>query len=165
MWVDGSWATGSLRDTEDLNFALAAVPRGPQWEEDTAYGWADMTAIGATTEHPEESWALIECLTGPNRTVDLVEDGKIPVYRPTATSEAWLEEDMLPPNKGFLLEWAENIGPTSFTPGWGEWRGYVGGAGLQGQLTEAFNGNLSVSEAISAAEDTANSVLNRFYDE
>jgi len=163
MWVDGSWAIGGLRDSE-INFALASIPRGPQWVEDTAYGWSDMTAVGATTAHPEEAWALIRCLTGENRTPELVEDGKIPVYRASA-GDAWLETDQLPTNKDFLLAWADYIGPTSFTPGWGEWRGYVGGAGLQGQLTEAFNGNISVADAIATAGNVANDVLARFYGE
>jgi len=164
MWVDGSWAIGGLRDS-DVNFGIGPVPRGPQAEGDTAYGWSDMTSISATTEHPEEAWALVQCLTGPNRTVDLVEDGKMPVYRATALSDEWLEADQLPANKLFLLEWADNIGPTSFTPGWGEWRGYVDGAGLQGQLDEAFNGNLDIETAVSAASETANAVLGRFYGE
>ncbi len=163
MWVDGSWSIGSLRSVEGLNFAIAPVPRGPSWERETAFGWSDMTAIGATTEHPEEAWALINCLTGPMRTVELVEDGKMPVYRATAFDEAWLELDQLPRNKAFLLEWAEHIGPNSFTPGWGEWRGYVGGAGLQGQLDALFNGTIDLETALSASAQTANSVLARFY--
>jgi multiple sugar transport system substrate-binding protein len=163
MWVDGSWAIGSLRDS-DVNFGIAGVPRGPQWTEDTAYGWSDMTSVGATTEHPEEAWALVRCLTGEARTTDLVEDGKIPVFR-AAAGEAWLETDQLPANKDLLLSWADHIGPTSFTPGWGEWRGYVGGAGLQGQLDEAFNGNISVADAIAASSEVANAVLQRFYGE
>ena len=165
MWVDGSWAIDTLRATEDLNFGIAAVPRGPQWTEDTAFGWSDMTSISATTAHPEEAWALVNCLTGANRTPDLVEDGKIPVYRATAMSEAWLQLDQLPTNKAFLLDWAEHIGPTSFTPGWGEWRGYVSGSGLQGQLDEAFNGNVTLEQALTTAGEVANQVIDRFYGE
>ena len=165
MWVDGSWAIDTLRATDGLNFGIAAVPRGPQWTEDTSFGWSDMTSISATTEHPEEAWALVNCLTGPNRTPDLVEDGKIPVYRATAMSEEWLQLDQLPTNKSFLLDWAEYIGPTSFTPGWGEWRGYVSGSGLQGQLDEAFNGNVTLDQALTTAGDVANQVIDRFYGE
>ena len=120
-----------VRDS-GFNFGVGPIPRGPEAEGDTAYGWSDMTAVGATTEHPEEAWALISCLSGPNRTIDLTDDGKIPVYRPVALSDEWLELDQLPANKRYLLEWADYVGPTSFTPGWGEWRGYVGGAGFTG---------------------------------
>lgn len=164
MWVDGSWGIDSLRTDAAFTFAVSPIPRGPQWVEDTAHGWSDMTSVSANTEHPEEAWALVNCLTGPNRTAELTEAGKIPVYRPVAESEAWLEADLLPANKSFLLEWAEYIGPNAFTPGWGEWRGYVDGAGLQGQLDAIFNGSVSVEDGIAAAAATANSVLARFYD-
>lgn len=163
MWIDGSWAIDGAREEADFAFGIAAPPRGPQWTEDTAHGWSDMTSIAFDTEFPEESWALINCLTGPNRTADLVEGGKIPVYRPVAESAEWLEEDLMPANKRFLLEWAEFIGPNAFTPGWGEWRGYSDGAGLQGQLGLAFDGIISIEEAIAGASETANNVLARFY--
>ena len=165
MWVDGIWAVSGLRDTATSNWAVAPVPRGPNWTEDTAFGWSDMISIGESTEHPEESWALIECLTGELRSVELVGGGTVPVYRPTALGDDWLEADQLPANKGFILDWAQNIGPTSFTPGWGEWRGYTDGAGLQGQLDEAFNGNQTIEEAVAAATEFANGVLARFYGE
>lgn len=164
MWIDGAWNMGSNRDS-GINFGIGPVPRGPQAEGDTAYGWSDLISVGATTEHPEEAWGLINCVTGPNRTIDLVEDGKIPVYRPVALTDEWLELDQLPTNKEFLLEWADNIGPTSFTPGWGEWRGYVAGAGLRGTLNEAFNGNITIDEAVAASGELANEVLDRFYGE
>lgn len=163
MWIDGSWAINGNRDIEDLNFGIAAVPRGPSWQEDVAYGWSDMVAISATSDDPEAAWALVQCLAGPERTVARSGTSSIPIWRAVADSEAWLEPDQLPENKAFLLEWADNAGPNSFTPGWGEWRGYVGGAGLQGQLDEAFNGNQTVEEALAAATEVANTVLARFY--
>ncbi|XWX02462.1 sugar ABC transporter substrate-binding protein [Aggregatilineales bacterium SYSU G02658] len=163
MWLDGSWSIDTIRSNATFRFGVAIPPRGPSWQRDIAHGWSDMYAVGAFTQHPEESWALINCLTGPNRTADLVEAGKIPVYRPVAESEAWLELDKQPANKALLLEWAEFIGPNAFTPGWGEWRGYVDGAGLQGQLDEVFNGNRSIEEALNAVRTTVTNVLNRFY--
>ena len=102
-------------------------------------------------------------MTGPMRTIDRTFPGKIPIYRPTAESEEWLESDMMPSNKGFILDWATFAGPTSFTPGWGEWRGYVGGAGLEGQIDAAVAGDASVEEALSATATTANEVLGRYY--
>ena len=68
-----------------------------------------------------------------------------------------------PDNKGFLLDWAVYTGPTSFTPGWGEWRGYTDGAGLQGQLDAVFNGQTDLDSALAAVTEHANSVLERFY--
>jgi multiple sugar transport system substrate-binding protein len=74
-------------------------------------------------QHPDEAWEFINFMTGPARTIDLTFGGKIPIYKPVALSEEFLEQDQQPDNKGLLLEWADNTGPTTFTPGWGEWRG------------------------------------------
>ena len=165
MWIDGIWNIGINRDDEGLNFGISTVPRGPHWEQDVAYGWANMVSIASTSENPEAAFDFVICLAGENRTLELAATTSIPSYRPLANSQAWLETDLLPENKGLVLEWAENVGPTTFSPGWGEWRGYVGGAGLQGQLDEAFNGNITVQEALEAAIEVANEVLARYYGE
>ena len=167
MWVDGAWnisGTRTFLEDSDMRWAIAPVPTGPSAEGNAAYGWPDMLAIGANNAHPDESWAFIQCMTGPLRTVEMTVPGKIPVYRPAAESDAWLESDLMPPNKGFLLNWAQYTGPTSFTPGWGEWRGYTDGAGLQGQLDDVFNGNVDLETALEEVTEYANGVLGRFYE-
>lgn len=169
MFVDGNWQMNNVRsihaDDPDaaFRFAAAPIPRGPQWEEDTTFGWADMFGIAATTEHPDEAWHLVQCLTGPARTLEYQFAGKIPVYRPTAESEEWLELDQLPPNKSFLLEWAENPIQASFTPGWSEWRGYTDGEGLEGQIWAVQEGDITLDEAIENTLARANQVLSRIY--
>lgn len=165
MWVDGSWNINNNRSIagEDVRWGIAPIPRGPNWVEDVAFGWPDLLAISPSTDHPEEAWALVECITGPLRTLDLTDDGKIAIYQPISQDEAWLEPDLMPANKGFILDWAQHIGPNSFTPGWGEWRGYVGGAGLEGQITEILNGNLDFEQAMEDVTAFSNSVLQRFY--
>ena len=168
MWVDGSWNIDNNRaqlEGNNARWALAPIPQGPSAEGNTAYGWPDLLAIAAMTEHPDESWEFINCMTGPLRTVERTFPGKVPIYRLTAESEEWLETDQMPENKGFLLEWGQFAGPTSFTPGWGEWRGYVGGAGLEGQLDAVFAGDVSLEQALEATRETANEVLARFYPE
>lgn len=165
MWVDGAWNIQNNRDIVDgsFNWAVAPIPRGPQATEGTAYGWPDSMAIASTCENPDVAWDFINFMTGPERTIDLTFGGKIPIYQPVALSDQFLEADQQPPNKGFLLEWAENTGPTSFTPGWGEWRGYTDGAGLEGQLDAVFNGDTDLDTALQNATEHANGVLQRFY--
>ncbi|MEL6149809.1 MAG: sugar ABC transporter substrate-binding protein [Chloroflexota bacterium] len=165
MWIDGIWNIGANRDVEGLNFGISTIPRGPQWQEDVAYGWADMVSISASSENPEAAFELVTCLSGENRVMDPAHLSFIPSYRLLSETDEWLQADQQPENKALLLEWAESVGPTTFTPGWGEWRGYVGGAGLQGQLDEIFNGNADVEGALAAATETANEVLARFYGE
>lgn len=165
MWVDGAWNIENNRDIVDdaFEWAVAPIPRGPQATADTAYGWPDSMAIASTCEHPDVAWDFINFMTGPERTIDLTFGGKIPIYQPVALSDEFLEEGQQPDNMGFLLEWAEHTGPTTFTPGWGEWRGYTDGAGLEGQLDDVFNGNTDLETALQNATEHANSVLQRYY--
>jgi ABC-type glycerol-3-phosphate transport system substrate-binding protein len=166
MWVDGAWNISNNRtqlEGSDLRWGLAPVPQGPSADSPASYGWPDLMAISATTDYPDESWDFINCMTGPLRTIERTFPGKIPIYRPTAESEEWLELDQLPANKSFLLDWATFAGPTSFTPGWGQWRGYVDGAGLEGQIDAAVSGDITVEEALAATAATADDVLGRYY--
>ena len=165
MWVDGAWNINGNRETigDTFNWGIAPIPRGPQATGDTAYGWPDSMSIAATCEHPDLAWEFINFMTGPERTIDLTFSGKIPIYTPVAQSEEFLEKDQQPDNMEVLLEWANYTGPTTFTPGWGEWRGYTDGAGLEGQIGEVLNGESDLDTAVSNITEHANSVLERFY--
>lgn len=171
MFVDGNWQMNNFRAQHETNpdiafrFAAAPIPRGPQWQEDITFAWADMFGIAADTEYPEQSWHLLNCITGPARTLEYQFAGKIPVYRPIAEDEAWLELDQMPPNKAFLLEWAKNPINASYTPGWGEWRGYTDGEGLEGQIWAVQEGDITLEEALENAAAHANAVLGRIYGE
>jgi multiple sugar transport system substrate-binding protein len=166
MWVDGSWNINNNRTQigdGDTRWGLAPIPRGPNWVEDTAFGWPDLLAVSPFSPHPDEAWELVRCITGPDRTLELTDQGKIAIYQPISQTEEFLEPDLMPVNKEFLLDWAQYIGPNSFTPGWGEWRGYVGGAGMEGQITEVLNGNITLEQALEDITQLANEVLGRFY--
>jgi multiple sugar transport system substrate-binding protein len=165
MWVDGAWNINGNRENigDDFKWGIAPIPRGPQATGDAAYGWPDSMSVGANCEHPDLAWDFINFMTGPARTIDLTFGGKIPVYKPVALSEEFLEKDQQPDNKEFLLTWANFTGPTTFTPGWGEWRGYTDGAGLEGRLGEVFNGESDLDTAVSGITEHANGVLERFY--
>ncbi len=165
MWVDGAWNINGNRENigDSFNWGIAPLPRGPQAETDKAYGWPDSVAVAANCAHPDEAWQFVEFMTGPERTIDLTFGGKVPIYKPVALSEEFLETDQQPANKDFLLEWADYTGPTSFTPGWGEWRGYADGAGLEGQLGDVFNGVTDLDSAMKNVTELANTVLVRYY--
>ncbi len=165
MWVDGAWNINGNRETggDSFQWGVAPIPRGPQATGDTAYGWPDSMAIASTCATPDLAWDFINFMTGPERTIDLTFAGKIPIYKPVALSDEFLEADQQPDNKGFLLEWADYTGPTTFTPGWGEWRGYTDGAGLEGQLGDVFNGVTDLETALTGVTEYANGVRERFY--
>ncbi|WP_434080958.1 ABC transporter substrate-binding protein [Sanguibacter sp. Z1732] len=164
MWVDGIFALDSVRNAvaDDFTWRIAPIPRGPQATEDVSYGWSDLMAISADSDHPEEAWMLIDWLTGAERPAETVEAGKIPIYMPAADDDAILQPGVQPDNQEFMLEWGEHAGPTSFTMGWGEWRGYTGGDGMEAFLDEVLNGRMSLEEAIDRTETRGNEVISRF---
>lgn len=163
MWVDGIFEIPAIRGGvgDDFTWRMAPIPRGPQATEDVAYGWADLMAITADSEHPEEAWLLIEWLSGENRPAEYVETGKIPTYLPTAEDEAIVQPDEQPDNQELMVEWGGLSGPTSFTMGWNEWRGYTGGDGMEAFLDEVLNGRMDLDEAIERTENRGNEVLGR----
>jgi len=71
----------------------------------------------------------------------------------------------MPPNKAFLLEWAQHIGPTTYTMGWSEWRGYSDGSGLEGMIDAVLEGQMDLDTMLAEISVTANQVLARYYSE
>ena len=64
-----------------------------------------------------------------------------------------------------ILKNGEKLGRTTFTIGWGEWRGYAatGGAGMNGELDKVTNGEQTMDEAIEKFTKYGNEVLARYY--
>jgi multiple sugar transport system substrate-binding protein len=167
MWVDGSWNITNVREVAGDSFAwgIAQVPMGPDATKDTvaAYAWADMLSVGADSEQKDLAFAFIQHMVGEGRTAADFLGGKVPAYRAIAESDAWLESDQQPDNKGLILEIGTQPVYTGFSKSWSDWRGYVaeGAGGMNGELDEVFNGRKSLDEAITAITDYGNEVLSR----
>ncbi len=171
MWVDGSWNIAHIRNMSQgaFDWGIAKVPAGPSAEpgEYNAYGWPDSIVISKTTSNKDAAWKLVKYLIGKNRPLESYMAGKVPIYKSLANSEEWLEKDKKPQEMDIILELGENMGRTSFTIGWGEWRGYAdtGGAGMNGVLDSITNGEMTVEEAITTFTKYGNEVLERYYPE
>lgn len=171
MWVDGSWNVEHVRQMgqNSFNWGIAKVPAGPSVEagEYEAYGWPDSIVIAKESEHKEAAWKLVKYLVGENRPVESYMAGKVPINKKLANSEQWLQEEQKPAEMDIILELGEMIGRTSFTTGWGEWRGYAdtGGAGMNGVLDSITNGEMTVEEAVQSFTKHGNEVLKRYYPE
>ncbi|MEX2542148.1 MAG: sugar ABC transporter substrate-binding protein [Trueperaceae bacterium] len=167
MWVDGTWNIENNRDItgDSFRWGITKVPRGPQGSEDIAYTWPDMLAISPTSQNSELAWELVKFLTGPERPASLYLGGTVPFYRATAESEEWLERDNQPANKEVILELGGLPSRTSFTPSWGDWRGYAAaeGSGMNGELDQVFNGEQDIDAAIDGFVEYGNQVLSRVY--
>ncbi|RDW15708.1 sugar ABC transporter substrate-binding protein [Oceanobacillus chungangensis] len=165
MWVDGSWNIANNRDIigDAFDWDIATVPRGNNWSEDVTYGWPDNIAISKTTKHADMAWEFVKFMTGEERSVEEFAGGKVPIYKATAESEAWLENDQKPANKSIILEQGELIGRNSYTPGWSEWRGYgaAEGSGMNGEIDQVLDGVKTFDEALESLTPYANDVLER----
>lgn len=169
MWVDGSWNIKNNRDIINNSFrwGIARVPKGPSVTEAEygAYGWPDSLAIAKSSKNKEAAWKLVKFLVGKNRPADSYMAGKVPFYKGTANSEEWMEKGKQPDQKDVILKNGEKLGRTTFTIGWGEWRGYAatGGAGMNGELDKVTNGEQTMDEAIEKFTKYGNKVLARYY--
>jgi multiple sugar transport system substrate-binding protein len=167
MWVDGSWNISNNRSIigDSFEWDIALLPAGPSSTERIAYTWPDMLATSPNTANPELAWKFIEFITGPSRDASSFLGGTVPIYRATAESEGWLERGQQPASKEVILELGKQPARTSFTPNWGEWRGYAAaeGGGMNGELDQVFNGRKALDAAIASFVEYGNSVLSRSY--
>lgn len=167
MWVDGSWNIANTRSIvgDSFRWDIAQVPMGPDATPETAaaYAWADMLAIGNTSDNQDLAWQFIQHMVGAGRTASDFLGGKIPAYVDIATSDAWLETDQMPLNKGLLLEIGAQPTYSGFSKNWSGWRGYdsTGSSGMNGELDEVFNGRKSIEDAIDAFVAYGNDILSR----
>ncbi|MCZ8516059.1 sugar ABC transporter substrate-binding protein [Paenibacillus filicis] len=165
MLVEGSFAIDGFRkDVGDkFKWGMTTIPHGPHSTKEVTYGWPDNMAIAKSSKNVEAAWKFIQFMSGPSRPVEQFPGGKVPAYKPTAMSDAWLEKGKLPDNKGLILKQGESIGPNSYTKSWSEWRGYAAavGSGMNGELDQVFDGVKPFDAALQSMTKYANDILSR----
>ena len=166
MWVDGSWQVDTFRRTVDFNWGICKVPSGPHGTNAVAYAWPDSYAIAANTKHPEEAWKFARYVAGEGISLDFYMAGKIPSCKALLNDPKFVDLDKLP---GAEMEILKDIASgemvSSYTMGWGEWRGYGGAEslGFQGAYNAYLNGEMTFDEAITYIRNQADKVLARYY--
>lgn len=167
MWIDGSWNIDNNRIIagDTVNWGIAEVPLGPNGDANTSYSWPDFTAISATTKNAEAAWKFLKFSTGEGMTMDMYMAGKIPSYIPLATSDEFYDATQQPAEMNLLLDIAAKDMYTSFTKGWGEWRGYgaAEGMGFNGLLDAVYNGETDLETALGDMDKNINKILKRIY--
>jgi multiple sugar transport system substrate-binding protein len=117
MVTEGTWRIDTYRKGLEDPFGIVMVPKGPRsGGKDVVYGWADAYSISAYTKHPDAAWDWMIYMVGPARPVDSILGGKVPILKEAAQSPTWLEKDMLPANKGLVLDAIDLIGPAVTLP-------------------------------------------------
>ncbi len=91
MTIEGNWAIGYLLEQfPDVNWGVAEIPgseAGMHGSLTFTEGWA----VGASTEHPEEAWALVNFMTGTDGAASVATAGFGVMPARESAGAAWLE--------------------------------------------------------------------------
>ncbi|MGE4584302.1 MAG: sugar ABC transporter substrate-binding protein [Sphaerochaeta sp.] len=168
MWVDGSWFVDTLRKNvgNDMRWGIVRVPSGPNGSNSLTYGWPDSYAIAPNTKNPEMAWKFARYVAGEGIGLDVYMAGKIPSCIKLAEDPMFADPNQQPgKDMNLLIDQAAGPMTTSYTMGWGEWRGYGGSEslGLNGTIDAIINSQMSFNEAFQKGTDSINAVLKRYY--
>jgi multiple sugar transport system substrate-binding protein len=155
MQITGSWLTEPLSKVTEFKWDIAPVPKGPAGR--FIRGWSDSIAIYKNTKHPEEAWKFIKFLVSEKgQTLENLGYSRIPVYKPMAMSDKWLQAGNTTYNKKAILDFVDQSSPLSFRGGWGEWN-----PAMVSELDQAFLGKKTVQQASDAAKKAIDAILAR----
>ncbi|MDL5054962.1 extracellular solute-binding protein [Oscillatoria laete-virens NRMC-F 0139] len=163
MAMEGNWVIQFLLENyPELNWGVTELPAGPAGKATMAF--TVCYGVAADNDHPEESWALVNFLTGPQGAQFVAESSFGPMPARPEAAEAYLET------------WVPRAEGTSFNPA--DVQAFVAGGdyayrwqlpvGFQ-QFTDAFNaalqqafdGQASVDDVIFEASLVAEELLSR----
>jgi multiple sugar transport system substrate-binding protein len=153
MAMEGNWVIDFLRQTfPDLNWGVAPLPAGSAGPATMAF--TVCYGVAAANDHPEESWQLVNFLTGSEGAQMVAETsfGVMPVR--DSAAETWLErfgEEMVPFVDGaeYAHRWQLPVGFQEFVDSFNE--------GLQ----QAFQGNLLPEDVLADSSAVAEEIMAR----
>jgi multiple sugar transport system substrate-binding protein len=151
MTIEGNWIIQYLIDTfPDLNWGVAEVPAGPGGEGTLTF--SECYGVAADNEHPEESWALVNFLTGAEGALRVAEGGFGPMPPRMSASDAWLEnrgEEFEP----FVAGGEFAVAPIT-PPNFQEFRDT-----LSNGIQQLFSGNAAAEDVVDDATEVATELL------
>jgi multiple sugar transport system substrate-binding protein len=148
MTIEGNWIIQYLIDTfPDLNWGVSELPTGPEGTQGTLV-FSECYGVGADNENLEESWLLVDFLTGPEGAARLAEGGFGPMPTRASSGTGWL--DARGPEFEPFVTGAEYAVAPILPPGFQEFRDELGN-GLQ----QAIEGNATAEEVVQDAYDVS----------
>ncbi|MFO7322581.1 MAG: ABC transporter substrate-binding protein [Chloroflexota bacterium] len=151
MTVEGNWVIQFLLDTyPDLDWGVVPLPAGPAGEGTLTF--TVCLAVGADNAYPEESWALVDFLTGPEGSRMTAETGFGPAPARASTADLWLEargEEY----SAFVDAAADAVAPI-LPVGFTAFRDT-----LNGNIQQVIDGSMTPEEAIEDAVSVAQDLL------
>lgn len=153
MAMEGNWVINFLGDTyPDLNWGSVELPAGPGGEATMAF--TVCLGVAADNEHPEESWALVNWLTGPEGAMGIGEEGFGPMPAREDAAAVWLDvrgEEFEP-----FVTGVENARPWVIPAGFQE---FVDA--FNSNIQQAFDGQLFPEDVLSTSESVAQEIFER----
>ncbi len=152
MAVEGNWMVPFLADNfPDVNYGVVELPEGPAGRATMAF--TVCYAVPAEAAHPDESWTLVNWLTGPEGMAQWVSLG---LAMPTRQSlrDQWLEQF---PELEPFLNGAEYAHKWQFIPGFQDVLDTV-----NDNIQRIFAGTQTPEDALAEIEEVGNEVLERY---
>lgn len=154
MAMEGNWVINYLNEQfPDLDWSVAPLPAGPGGEE-ASMAFTVCYGVAADNEHPEESWALVNFLTGEGGAQEIAETS-FGVMPPRASAaDAWLArfgEEMQP-----FLDAADNAYPWVLPVGFQDFVDT-----FNDYLQQAFTGNVFPEDVLTEAQSVGEEILAR----
>ncbi|MGI6148472.1 MAG: sugar ABC transporter substrate-binding protein [Firmicutes bacterium] len=139
------------RRIDSFDWDVAMVPGGPARK--VVRMWPDSIAISSSSKHPEEAWEYVKFMVNYGKIDRYSGERKVPLYRPLAESDEWLEKDRVP-DKTVYIRAIQYGHPLDFRPNWGEWS-----AAREAELEPAFLGQMPVRDALKNAAQAVQAIL------
>ncbi len=153
MAMEGNWVINYLKEQfPDLNWGVAPLPQGTAGQATMAF--TVCYGVAADNAHPEESWKLVNFLTGPDGAQYVAANSFGVMPTRASAADAWIQrfgEDMQPFVDGadYAHKWVLPVGFQDFIDTFND--------GLQ----QAFAGNMLPEDVLSSSSDVANEILSR----
>ncbi len=152
MFQNGRWATPGARASADFNWDVVKLPDGPGGPSNWLFWGAYV--VNAKSEHPEESWALVQALTRADVQASISELGaNVPSRQSEEAINAFLTYSPPANNQAFIEGLTQN--PQTEGPLWeGNWPEFdaIMGPAVSAVLT----GETSIEDYASSICDEAN---------
>lgn len=153
MAMEGNWVINALNEQwPDINWGVAPLPQGPAGQATMAF--TVCYGVAADNAHPDESWALVNFLTGPEGALMVAETSFGVMPARASAADAWIErfgEDMSAFVEGadYAHPWVLPVGFQDFIDAFND------------SLQQAFTGALLPEDVLTTSADVANEILAR----
>jgi multiple sugar transport system substrate-binding protein len=141
MAMEGNWVIQALaNDFPETNYGVSELPQGPDGDRGTMV-FTVCYGVAAENDHPEESWQLVNFLTGEAGAMMVAEAGFGVMPSRSSAAETWLSsrgEEFQPFVTGadYAHRWQLPIGYADFREE------------FNNSMVEAMSGNLTAEEVL-----------------